>query len=152
MGGRGGAALTEAQEGLWYFQALDPANPILNTGQYLDLRGPLDDAALREAVARTVAESEALRLRFRPVAGGAVQVPGDAPELAWADLSGFPDPRAEALRRMAEDSARPLDLSAEPAAAFALYRLGPDRHLLYERIHHLAIDGYGMVLVTNRIA
>ena len=50
MGGRGGAALTEAQEGLWYFQALDPANPILNTGQYLDLRGPLDDAALREAV------------------------------------------------------------------------------------------------------
>lgn len=152
MGGRGGAALTEAQEGLWYFQALDPANPILNTGQYLDLRGPVDDAALREAVARTVAESEALRLRFRPVAGGAVQVPGDAPELAWADLSGFPDPRAEAVRRMAEDSARPLDLSAEPAAAFALYRLGPDRHLLYERIHHLAIDGYGMVLVTNRIA
>ena len=28
-----------------------------------------------------------------------MQVPGDAPELAWADLSGFPDPRAEAVRR-----------------------------------------------------
>lgn len=147
----GGAALTEAQEGLWYFQALDPANPILNTGQYLDLRGPLDRNALHEAVACTIAESEALRLRFRPVAGGAVQFLGDAPELEYADLSGRADPQAEALRRMAEDSGRPLDLAAEPVAGFALYRLGPDRHLLYERIHHLAIDGYGMVLVTNRI-
>jgi len=147
----GGAALTEAQEGLWYFQALDPANPILNTGQYLDLRGPLDEPALREAVARTIAESEALRLRFRPVAGGAVQYLGDAPELGWADLSGFPDPQAEALRRMTGDSGRALDLSQEPVAGFALYRLGPERHFLYERIHHLAIDGYGMVLVTNRI-
>lgn len=147
----GGAALTEAQEGLWYFQALDPANPILNTGQYLDLRGPLDAPALCQAVARTIAESEALRLRFRPVAGGAVQFLGDAPELEWADLSGHADPLAEALRRMAADTVRPHDLSAEPVAAFALYRLGPDRHVLYERIHHLAIDGYGMVLVTNRI-
>ncbi|SDL50777.1 amino acid adenylation domain-containing protein [Paracoccus chinensis] len=151
MRAMGGTPLTEAQEGLWYFQALDPSNPILNTGQYLDLHGPLDEAALREAVARTIAESEALRLRFRPVAGGAMQVLGEPPELEWADLSDHADPEAEALCRMAEDSARPLDLAAEPVAAFSLYRLGPDRHLLYERIHHLALDGYGMVLVTNRI-
>src|SRR5690606_6208135 len=57
--------LTEAQEGLWYAQALDPENPILNTGQYLDLRGSLDLPALQEALARTIAEAQALHLRFR---------------------------------------------------------------------------------------
>ncbi|WP_283178372.1 condensation domain-containing protein [Gemmobacter sp. 24YEA27] len=62
--------LTEAQEGLWYFQALDPANPILNTGQYLELTGAADLAALREAVARTVQETEALHLRFRAAPAG----------------------------------------------------------------------------------
>ncbi len=144
--------LTEAQEGLWYAQALDPANPILNTGQYLDLRGPLDRAALVEALARTIAESEALHLRFRMGAEGPEQwlVPG-AITPRVVDLTGHPDAEAEALALMRADSDRPLDLANDPLAAFALFILSPDRHLLYERIHHLAIDGYGMVLVTNRI-
>ena len=142
--------LTEAQEGLWFFQALDPGNPILNTGQYLDLRGPLDLAALQAAVARTADEAEALRLRFRAGPDGPVQwlEPGTV-GLDLVDLSGR-DP-AEARALMRADSDRAIDLAHEPAARFTLYRLGPEHHLLYERIHHLAIDGYGMVLVTNRI-
>lgn len=144
--------LTEAQEGLWYAQALDPANPILNTGQYLELTGALDLAAFRTAVARTVRETEALHLRFRATPEGPVQWRhGEGPALAIVDLTHAPDPEAEALARMEADSDRPLDLAAEPVAAFTLFVLGEGRHFFYERIHHLAIDGYGMVLVTNRI-
>lgn len=144
--------LTEAQEGLWYFQALDSANPILNTGQYLDLRGDLDLPALRKAMARVLAQAEALRLRFRQ--DGAVvrqYLGGDVPVMAEIDLSAAPDPYAEALARMAADHARPVDLAHGPLAAFTLFRLGAGQHLLYQRIHHLAIDGYGMVLLTNAI-
>ena len=77
--------LTEAQEGLWYAQALDPANPILNTGQYLELLGPLDRDAMAAAVARTIAESPALSLRFADPgngprqAGGLPPMPGGMP-------------------------------------------------------------------------
>ena len=56
--------LIEAQEGLWIAQALDPRNPVLNTGQYLDLRGPLDPEAFQQAVTQAVAQAPALRLRF----------------------------------------------------------------------------------------
>lgn len=139
--------LTEAQEGLWYAQALDPANPILNTGQYLDLRGPVDPDALRQALTRTLAETEALRLRFRQGPRGPEQWLDPAPILpavVKADEAG-------ALAMMCADSGRALDLAAEPAAAFTIFTLGPDRALVYQRIHHLAIDGYGMVLLTNRI-
>lgn len=144
--------LTEAQEGLWYMQALDPANPILNTGQYLEILGPLDLDALMQAVTRTIAETPALSLRFADRGDGPRQMPGPPPMLGFADLSVQPDASAQALAQMQADSARPLNLAEEPAAAFTLFVLGPQRHFLYERIHHLAIDGYGMMLVTNRIA
>ncbi|WP_323716556.1 amino acid adenylation domain-containing protein [Paracoccus aminovorans] len=147
-----GSPLTEPQEGLWYVQALDPANPILNTGQYLELTGPLDRDALAQAVSRTIAEAPALSLRFRDGPGGPRQLAGLPPILGFADLTAQPDAEAQAMAQMQFDSRRALDLAAEPAAAFTLIALGPERHFLYERIHHLAIDGYGMVLVTNRIA
>ncbi|WP_207099493.1 non-ribosomal peptide synthetase [Paracoccus shandongensis] len=138
--------LTEAQEGLWYAQALDPANPILNTGQYLDLRGPVDPDALRLALTRTLAETEALRLRFRQGPHGPEQWLDPAPITPSVVNATGP----EALAMMRADSGRALDLARDPAAAFTIFIL-PDRVLVYERIHHLAIDGYGMVLLTNRI-
>lgn len=148
----GALPLTEAQEGLWYAQALDLANPILNTGQYLELIGPLNRDALTMAVSRTISEAPALALRFADRCKGPVQMPGLPPMLGFADLSAQPKAHAQALAQMRFDSARPLRLDEDPAAAFTLFVLGPEHHLLYERIHHLAIDGYGMVLVTNRIA
>lgn len=149
---RTGWPLTEPQQGLWYVRALDPANPILNTGQYLELTGPLDRDALAQAVTRTIAESPALSLRFRDGAEGPRQCVGLPPILGFADLTAQPAAEAQAMAQMLADSRRALDLAQEPAAAFTLIALGSDRHFLYERIHHLAIDGYGMVLVTNRIA
>ncbi|MFE3836164.1 amino acid adenylation domain-containing protein [Pseudogemmobacter sonorensis] len=145
----GSFALTEAQQGLWYFQALDPANPILNTGQYLELSGAVDLAALREAMARTIHETGALRLRFGP---GPVQWLAEAgPEMAEVDLTRHPAPEPEALARMQADSGRAIDLARDQNAAFTLFHLGGGRYFLYQRIHHLAIDGYGFVLLTNRI-
>lgn len=144
--------LTEAQEGLWYAQAVAPRNPILNTGQYLELRGALDRTALFEAMMRTVAETEALQLRFRDTPDGPrqwLEPSGLAPSVI--DLAGFPDPSAEVAARMRADSERVIDLANEPSARLTLFCLGPEHHVLYERVHHLATDGYGIALLTNRI-
>ena len=144
--------LTEAQEGLWFAQALDPDSPALNTGQYLEILGPLDRDALAQAVALTVAEAPALSLRFADPGNGPRQAAGLPPMLGFADLSAQPDAEGQALALMRADSDRAVPLDRAPAAAFTLFVMGPQRHFLYQRIHHLAIDGYGMVLVTNRIA
>lgn len=144
--------LTEPQEGLWYFQALDPKNPILNVGQYLDLTGNIDEAALMAALRLTLDEAQALRLRFASTPSGPVQWLDDAPlQPQLVDLSAQADPAAEATRLMWADTNRPVDLAREPTSAFVLYKLREGRYFLYERIHHLSIDGYGIVLVSNRI-
>jgi enterobactin synthetase component F len=146
--------LTEAQTGLWYAQRIDPANPILNTGQYLDLAGPLDVSLFEQAFARAASEIDVLALRFEETRDGVRQRVDEAqrPVLAVVDMSREADPLAAALAVMAADTSTPLDPTRDKLSAFHLYRLGPGRHLFYERIHHLAIDGYGIVLVTNRVA
>lgn len=146
--------LTEAQSGLWYAQQLDPANPIFNTGQYLDLRGPLDVERLRAAIEQAGAEAQALSLRFVDTPEGPAQWPDDAqrPRLDVIDLSAEADPVAAALAAIQRQMATPMDLFRGPIALQTLYRLAPERHFWAQQVHHLANDGYGMVLLTSRIA
>ena len=159
MADGGGAAqpdlpLTEAQEGLWYAQRLDPGNPVFNTGQYIAFHGPLELEAFRAAVDGMVAEADSLALRIREAPGGAVQRPDPAlrPWLEVVDLSDAPAPLAAAREAMAHDMARPVDPARGGLAAERLYRLSPDHHLWYQRAHHLALDGFGTELLVRRVA
>lgn len=145
--------LTEAQAGLWYVQKIDPHNPILNASQYVELRGDLDLNLFRRAFETMVDEADSLSLVFEDTAFGPVQrrAPSTRPDLTVIDLAQAADPLAEAVEAMAKDTATAVDLAKGPVSAFVLYRLGERHFLWYERIHHLAIDGYGIVLVTNRV-
>jgi len=146
--------LTEAQSGLWYAQALDPANPIFNTGQYLELLGPLDVDAFRAAVDGMVAEADALALKIEAGRQGPVQWVDEArrPWLELADLSAEADPEGAARAAMARDMGAPVDPARYPLAREVLYRLGPQRHLWYQRAHHLALDAFGTDLTVRRVA
>ena len=72
--------LTEAQAGLWYAQRLDPTNPIFNTAQYVDITGPLDVAAFRDAVNEAMREADALAVRVIDSADGPHQIVERRPE------------------------------------------------------------------------
>ena len=146
--------LTEAQSGLWFAQRLDPANPIFNTAHYLDIRGDLDVEAFRAAVDQTAAEAEALSLRFVERGGEVFQTldPTHRPLLQIVDVSAAADPVAEAMAAMRRDHEMPLDPTRDPLAANILFLMGPQRFLWSLRVHHLATDGFGMALLTNRVA
>ncbi|WP_226941665.1 non-ribosomal peptide synthetase [Pseudooceanicola spongiae] len=145
--------LSEAQKGIWYAQRRDMGSPVFMTGQALSLRGPLDLAALSAAVAQVGAEAECLSLRFAETPDGPVQwlAADGAPALVVRDLSGEADPEAAASVAIKAEAKGPVDLHNGPVAGFTLWVLAPDHHILSERIHHLAADGYAMVLITNRI-
>ncbi|UPG73652.1 amino acid adenylation domain-containing protein [Roseomonas gilardii subsp. gilardii] len=146
--------LTEAQAGLWYAQRLDPENPVFNTGQFIALRGKLDLDAFRAALSQAVAEAGALCLRFEERDGQPAQAvdPALRPEVEVIDLSGDPEGEAKARAAMRRDMDTPRGLKGEPLAAERIYRLGPERHLWYQRVHHLAVDAFGTELITRRTA
>ncbi|MFD2033126.1 condensation domain-containing protein [Ancylobacter dichloromethanicus] len=139
---------------MWYAQRLDPSNPLFNTGQSIALTGPFDRDAFEAALAQAVAEADALALRMIDAPAGPVQVldPAQRPVLEVIDVSRAGDPMAAAQAEIARDMARPIDPTREKLAAERLFVLGPQRHVWQQRIHHLAIDGYGMILLTQRVA
>lgn len=146
--------VTRAQHGIWTGQQLDPDSPAFNTAEYVEIQGPVDTAALTAALRRTVAEVPAVRMRFFEDDDGVWQQ--DRPGRDWAvhsaDLAGRPDPLREALDWMDADLARPVDLARDPLFGHAVFRLGEDRFLWYHRIHHIALDGYGLALFARRVA
>ncbi|MFC8203857.1 amino acid adenylation domain-containing protein [[Kitasatospora] papulosa] len=147
--------LLAAQEGIWTGHQLDTSSPAYNTAEYVVIEGPVDVGHFEAALRRVVEETEALHCVFTvDEAGHPWQVETAAPEwrLHTADLSEAADPRAAALRWMGADIACPVDLTRGPLFGHALFRLAPDRHLWYHRVHHIALDGFGLSLVARRVA
>jgi len=115
----------------------------------VEVAGPLDLAALREAVADLARHHEALRTVFA-AAGGAQRV---LPELSAAPLfagplvAGTAAPTLEAALGTA--LARPFELSAEPPFRLHVHALGAERHVLQLVVHHLAADGVALAILRR---
>lgn len=155
------APLTEAQEGLWYAQSLDPDNPIYNTGQYVRIEGDLDVEAFSRAVNTAMEEADAIAVTVVESKDGPVQQ-FDTEQIArleFVDLRTSDDSNedletceSEALKRIHSDMNRPLDLSKDRLAAQVLFQTGDLNYIWYQRIHHIVTDGYGTGLLTERIS
>ncbi len=145
--------LTDAQRGIWTGQQLDPLSPAYNTAEYVEIRGPVRIDRLAEAIRRTVAEVEALSVRFTEDDDGPRQVACPPRwEVRIDDLTGAEDPLAAAETWMAKDVAEPVDLTSDVLFAHAILRIGADQVLWYHRVHHILLDGYGLALVAQRVA
>ncbi|WP_329065329.1 amino acid adenylation domain-containing protein [Streptomyces sp. NBC_01429] len=147
--------LLAAQEGIWTGQQLDRGSPAYNTAEYVRIDGPVDAGALDRALHQVVAETEALNVAFvADDLGRPWQI--DVPAVDWQphilDLSAEPDPHAAAMAWMARDMAHPVDLKKGPVFGHALLRTAPGTHLWYHRVHHIALDGFGLSLVARRVA
>nr|APD71484.1 non-ribosomal peptide synthetase 5 [Streptomyces sp.] len=153
-----GLPLTAAQSGMWYAQALDPQSPALNTAEYLDLEGALRPELLAQALHRTAREADALCVRIAQTPDGPRQfpldpgTPGSGFPLHTADLRSEQDPRAAARAWMNDDLTRPFDLAAGPQFRHALLRIGDERWLWYQCVHHIVMDGFGYSLLARRTA
>ncbi|CBG67541.1 putative non-ribosomal peptide synthetase [Streptomyces scabiei 87.22] len=122
-------------------------------GVYYDVPGPVDRALLARAVARTVDETEALRVRFHEVGETVRQAvdPSVQGELAYLEFGGAADPEAAARAWIDSDLATPVPVTGERLFRHTLLRLGPDRYWLHFRYHHILLDGYGQVLHCRRL-
>ncbi|UGQ48160.1 non-ribosomal peptide synthetase [Massilia endophytica] len=144
-----------AQERLWFLDQLQPGGSEYNIPLAIRMRGSLDAAALERALGELAARHEVLRTRFALADGQGCQVI-DPPAPWTLELAEVPgasrDAREAALEGMLrEEAARPFDLCAGPVLRSRLLRLAPDEHVLQLVIHHIASDGW-MVLLRELVA
>jgi thioester reductase-like protein len=149
-----GWPLSAAQHGIWVGQQFDLKIPVYNAGECIEIRGALDVAHFESALRQALGEAEALHSRFAAGATGPVQYvePRTDWPLHFADVSGTSDPWAAAHAWMLEDLGRTVDLRQGPLFAEALFKAAPDRFFWYQRVHHIALDGYGFSLLARRVA
>ncbi|WP_414554079.1 amino acid adenylation domain-containing protein [Stenotrophomonas forensis] len=147
-------ALTEAQAGLWFAQRLAPDNPSFNTAHAVWIDGLLDVPAFVAAANQAAVESEAFALRFAEGTDGQPlqwHDPAHVPLLSVRDLSGEADPVSEARALMQADRLSAVDPTRDRISQQVLFDLGGQRWAWYLRVHHLAADGYGMALFSDRV-
>ncbi|MEU2681449.1 amino acid adenylation domain-containing protein [Streptomyces sp. NPDC007107] len=146
--------LTAAQSGMWFAQSLDPLSPAENTAECLEIDGPLDPEVFAAALRRVTAEADALRVTVEDSPDGPRQrVHPEVPlPLTTHDLRDAAHAGRQAEEWMRADLAEPFDLSSGPLFRHALFRVGEERWLWYQRIHHLVMDGYGYSLLVRRTA
>ncbi|WP_447001979.1 condensation domain-containing protein [Saccharothrix isguenensis] len=146
--------LTAAQRAIWSMQEDDPTSPLWNLGGYLEIAGPLDLDRFARAVHRAAVEAESLAVRFEAGDDGPRQVvthPRSWP-IPLVDAAAEPDPHAVAEAMMVAELERPMPLLDGPLCRETLFRVAPDRHLWFRKVHHLVLDAYGSVLIGRRIA
>ncbi|MFD0266205.1 amino acid adenylation domain-containing protein [Streptomyces sp. NPDC127106] len=147
--------LAPFQNGLHFHAVYDRDAPDVYNVQYvLDLEGPLDTAALREAARRVLGRHSALRASFRQRSNGeTVQIVQSEVRLDFSehDLSVTPgeDGEAELAVLLEAERSGKFDLGRAPLIRFALFRLAQDRHRFALMNHHILLDGWSMPVLLQ---
>lgn len=144
--------LSTSQEIVWLHEQMLPGSRAYNFTATLDLRGDLDEDALRAGLAAVLDRHPGLRLELVETSGG---LPGQRirescpPRLRTVDLSGEDDPEAAFARLLRTEAETPLDVHEAPLLRWTLARLGDGHHRLVHVEHHLVHDGHSFAILLR---
>ncbi|WP_406195453.1 condensation domain-containing protein [Kitasatospora sp. NBC_01560] len=142
----GPAPLSHAQHRMWLMDRLGRGGAVYHVPLATRLRGPLDHEALATALTALTERHAVLRTSYgshddaRPYQ--------EAGPVAPVPLPVVPAGPAAAPGLLHAEAARPFDLAAGPVLRALLLRHAPDDHTLLLTIHHIAVDGGSLPVLT----
>ncbi|WP_372404197.1 amino acid adenylation domain-containing protein [Streptomyces luteireticuli] len=146
--------LSASQEIVWLHEQMLPGSRAYNFTATLDLRGALDEDALRAGLAAALERHPGLRLELVDTRGalpGQRVREGCAPRLRTVDLGGDEDPEAAFGRLLRTEAETPLDVHEAPLLRWCLVRLAADHHRLIHVEHHLIHDGHSFAILLRDV-
>lgn len=140
--------LSYAQQRLWFLDRLEGPSPTYNVPMAFRLTGSLDVTALEQAFNAMVRRHESLRTIFPMVEKQPIQQILDSlsvplPSIGLQHLSGR-ERAAELHHLLAQEVARPFDLSQGPLLRITLFELEDHECVLLVNIHHIIADDWSM--------
>ena len=135
--------ISPTQRRLWYLEQLVPGTGAYNVPFVMRMTGPLNPAALRDAINALVGRHEAFRTVFLAPGGNPVPVILSKWQLDFKefDLRQAAEPEAEAKRIVIAESSRPFNLARGPLLRAAVIRVGEEEWFFVHTAHHIAFDG-----------
>ena len=150
------SVLSFAQRRLWFIDRMGGAGAVYNIPCALRLIGSLQPDALRHSLESIVRRHEVLRTPMVAV-GSEFQLRCidsfelDMPLHDLRNLDGQARPTAVQAHLDAEAS-RPFDLATDLFLRARLLRVADDDHILLLTLHHIAADGWSMVVLLQELA
>ncbi|GGL43133.1 non-ribosomal peptide synthetase [Planomonospora parontospora] len=146
--------LSASQQIVWLHEEMLPGSRAYNFTATLDLRGTLDETALRAGLAAVVDRHPGLRLELVAGSGNPPMQrvrENCAPRYRTEDLSGAADPEAAFAALLRAEAERPLDTCRAPLLRWCLVRLADDHHRLIHVEHHLIHDGHSFAILLEDV-
>lgn len=136
--------LSAAQQRLWFVGELEGPSAAQHIPLAVRLTGPLDEAALRDALRDVVDRHEALRTVFPVTAGKPEQ------RVLDADVTLAVVPFTAAA--VPAEADRPFDLATEPPLRATLFVVERRHHILLIVLHHIAGDGWSLRILADELS
>ena len=151
------APLSLMQQRVWYLEQLQLGHTVFNVPSAHRLHGPIDESAFSRAFDELIRRHEVLRTVIVTISDVPVQsiMPKVSVDLWPADdLSTWApvDRELELAACLADEIARPFDLSHGPLFRVRMYRLAADEHVLFFMPHHAIWDGWSFDLFYEEMA
>ena len=144
------------QQRLWILDQLRPGIAANHITVCLRLTGPLVTDALERSLQAVVDRHESLRTTFGFRDNAPLQLINSsrAIPLQMRDMSTHSgtDLEAQAHSFVREEMQKPFDLRNGPLLRTALFRLGPEHHILVSTMHHIVSDGWSAELLIRELA
>ena len=148
--------LSSAQWRLWVLMQMEDSSVAYNVPLHQLIDGPLDVAALQQAVRGLVARHESLRTCFTVIEGMPRQVVRPVAEieidLDLIDVSHDADGEKKAWEMSLAEAQRPFDLAEAPLLHVKLVKIAETRHALLLTLHHIICDGVSIGVLNQEIA
>jgi amino acid adenylation domain-containing protein len=148
--------LSFAQERLWFLDQLNPHSAVYNVPLAVKLAGQIDPEALERSVNEVVRRHDVLRTTFTTIDGRPVptthqelHVPQRVHDLS-NEHEAHRETRAHAI--LTAEAETPFDLSRGPLIRATLIKLADDQHIFLVVMHHIASDGWSLVLFFQELS
>ncbi|KAG0341418.1 hypothetical protein BG004_006037, partial [Podila humilis] len=146
--------LSFAQQRLWFLVKTGGAGGNYHISRALRLHGPLDHAALQNALDTLYARHEALRSVFPTVDDGAkVEVLPSHGSIPFEviDLRHDQDREHIAYQALIQEGCAPFYLERGPLVRVKLIQLGEEEHTFLLTVHHIVSDGWSMGVMFREL-
>lgn len=136
----------------WRHSRANPQSPALNITVALMLEGPIDRGALRRATADMLHHHDVFKWRPFEADGELFWQPAP-PLLPGIEAVTVIEPHGteNVLAALRAEAARPFALETEPLARFTLMPADRDAWIVLLNVHHIALDGWSVELLTREL-
>ncbi len=144
--------LSSSQQSLWFLHQQAPDSAAYHVALSMRLQSTVDVAGLGRAVQALVDRHASLRTSYVTDESGvpAQHVPGARrASLELFEVPGVDD--ADLKRRVEADYRRPFDLERDLMLRASLYQRGPTDSVLLITVHHIAADGWSLMIVLEEL-